>query len=390
MRRDSADGRVLADLRQLPGGVQLRGDLPVPAGRRPQRRALDLRGVPRRAVVDGAGGRRGRRRPGRDARGHGHPLPRRRARLAVDVRAVRRRARRRAPATGDGRHLHRAPGRRAHQAVPVGVQGRGPARRRGAGHRDRAHAGARLVPGGRQHRRPRARAGPRPGAGDLRDPGPPPAGPRAHQRVDRRRRGPADVLGPGALRLRVRLRLRLRRRVTGAAGSVSVAGGRADRAGLGAAFTAVRARLGLVALLLALAALAWWSTADRMAGMDAGPGTDLGALGWFLGVWVVMMAAMMLPSLAPTVALYTTMTRRRGLEAPLLFTAGYLFVWGAAGLGAYALFDLARGLLGADLPWDAGGRWLAAGVLAAAALYELTPLKDACLGRCRNPVGFLL
>ena len=178
--------------------------------------------------------------------------------------------------------------------------------------------------------------------------------------------------------------------MTGAAGSVSLAGGRADRSGLGAAFTAVRARLGLVALLLALAALAWWSTADRMAGMDAGPGTDLGALGWFLGVWVVMMAAMMLPSLAPTVALYTTMTRRRGLERPLLFTAGYLFVWGAAGLGAYALFDLARGLLGADLAWDAGGRWLAAGVLAAAALYELTPLKDACLGRCRNPVGFLL
>jgi predicted metal-binding membrane protein len=178
--------------------------------------------------------------------------------------------------------------------------------------------------------------------------------------------------------------------VTGASGSVSVAAGRADRAGLGAAFTAVRARLGLVALLLALAALAWWSTADRMAGMDAGPGTDLGALGWFLGVWVVMMAAMMLPSLAPTVALYTTMTRRRGLDGPLLFTAGYLFVWGAAGLGAYALFELARGVVGADLAWDAGGRRLAAGVLAAAALYELTPLKDACLGRCRNPVGFLL
>jgi hypothetical protein len=46
-----------------------------------------------------------------------------------------------------------------------------------------------------------------------------------------------------------------------------------------------------VAILLALATLAWWLRAARMAGMDAGPGTDLGALGWFLGVWMVMMAA---------------------------------------------------------------------------------------------------
>jgi predicted metal-binding membrane protein len=152
----------------------------------------------------------------------------------------------------------------------------------------------------------------------------------------------------------------------------------------------VRARLGLVALLLALAGLAWFSTADRMAGMDAGPGTDLGALGWFLGVWVVMMAAMMFPSLAPTVALYGRMTRQRGVDRPLLFISGYLLVWGTAGLGAYGLFALGRSLFGGDLAWHTGGRWFAAGVLAVAALYELTPLKDVCLGKCRSPVGFLL
>ena len=175
-----------------------------------------------------------------------------------------------------------------------------------------------------------------------------------------------------------------------ATASVAVANGRSDRGELAAAFTAVRARLGLVVLLFALAAVAWWSTADRMAGMDAGPGTDLGALGWFLGVWVVMMAAMMFPSLAPTVALYTTMTRRQGLGRPLLFTTGYLLVWGTAGLGAYGLFELGRSLFGGDLAWHTGGRWFAAGVLAVAALYELTPLKDACLTKCRSPVGFLL
>jgi len=174
------------------------------------------------------------------------------------------------------------------------------------------------------------------------------------------------------------------------AASASVAGDGSDRSELAAAFAAVRARLGLVALLLALAAVAWWSTADRMAGMDAGPGTDLGALGWFLGVWVVMMAAMMFPSLAPTVALYARMTRRRGLDRPLLFAGGYLLVWGTAGVGAYGLFRLGRSLFGGDLAWHASGRWFAAGVLALAALYEITPLKDVCLAKCRSPLGFLL
>src|SRR5215216_4679387 len=93
---------------------------------------------------------------------------------------------------------------------------------------------------------------------------------------------------------------------------------------------AVRAQLALIALLLALAALAWWSTADRMQGMDAGPGTPPGALAWFVGVWVVMMAAMMLPSVAPTVALHARMTRRRAPWAPLAFTAGDLLAWTTA------------------------------------------------------------
>ena len=165
---------------------------------------------------------------------------------------------------------------------------------------------------------------------------------------------------------------------------------RSERGDLGEAWAAVRARLGLVALLLGLAGVAWWSTADRMAGMDAGPGTDLGAVGWFLGVWVVMMAAMMFPSLAPTAALYARMTRRRGLDQPVLFAASYLLVWGAVGLLAYGLFELGRDLFGGALAWHAGGRWVAGGVLALTAVYELTPLKDVCLAHCRSPLGFLL
>jgi predicted metal-binding membrane protein len=160
--------------------------------------------------------------------------------------------------------------------------------------------------------------------------------------------------------------------------------------GLRPAFLAVRARLGLIALLFALAIVAWWSTAQRMSGMDDGPGTALGALGWFLGVWVVMMAAMMFPSVAPTVSLYARMSRRRTLTAPMLFAAGYLVTWTAAGIVAFGLFALGRSLLGDQLAWDELGRWAAGGTLILAAVYELTPFKDVCLTKCRSPLGFLL
>src|ERR1039458_4293502 len=94
------------------------------------------------------------------------------------------------------------------------------------------------------------------------------------------------------------------------AGKPTLVLGGSEEGKLTAPLMAMRSELAMVAALLAAAGLAWWSTADRMAGMDAGPGTDLGALGWFTGVWAVMMAAMMLPSLAPTAAVYTALVRR--------------------------------------------------------------------------------
>src|SRR4051812_17726776 len=101
------------------------------------------------------------------------------------------------------------------------------------------------------------------------------------------------------------------------------------------ALAAVRARLGLVAVLFALAGVGWWWTAGQMRGMDEGPWSGLGTLGWFLGVWVVMMAAMMFPSVAPTVALYSRMTRRRSPLSPLAFVAGYLATWAGTGVAAF-------------------------------------------------------
>ncbi|MBV8528473.1 MAG: DUF2182 domain-containing protein [Candidatus Dormibacteraeota bacterium] len=143
-------------------------------------------------------------------------------------------------------------------------------------------------------------------------------------------------------------------------------------------------------MLLLLAGVAWWATANQMAGMDAAPGAELGALGWFVGVWILMMAAMMFPSVAPTVALYARMTRQRSWVRPLVFTASYLVVWCLVGLASYGLFELGKNVLGTQLSWSAGGRWAVAATLAAAALYEVTPLKNACLTKCRTPLGFLL
>jgi predicted metal-binding membrane protein len=159
---------------------------------------------------------------------------------------------------------------------------------------------------------------------------------------------------------------------------------------LAAAFAAARVRLGLVALLLALAGVGWWWTAEQMRGMDAGPWTGLGAFSWFLGVWVVMMAAMMFPSVAPTIALYARMTRQRSPLSPLLFAVGYLLTWAAAGVLAFLIGVAVVHSFGDVFAWDRAGRWLAGITIVAAAGYELTPLKDVCLGKCRSPLGVLL
>ncbi len=160
--------------------------------------------------------------------------------------------------------------------------------------------------------------------------------------------------------------------------------------GLADAFAAIRVRLGLVLALFLLAGLGWWWTRDQMLGMDGGPWTSLGTFGWFLGVWVVMMAAMMFPSVAPTVALYSRMTRTRWPFAPAAFTAGYLLTWAITGALAFALAGAAGHLSGDALDWDRAGRPLAGATLLVAAVYELTPLKNVCLGKCRSPLGFLL
>src|SRR5437763_15958540 len=99
--------------------------------------------------------------------------------------------------------------------------------------------------------------------------------------------------------------------------------------------------------LIAGAVDAWAVTVARMRGMDAGPGTNLGGLGWYLGIWVTMTAAMMLPSAVPAAG---HVARRARRHAPVLFVGGHLTVWTFYGLAAYGLHRFLR-------PLDT--RWLA-------------------------------
>jgi len=156
-------------------------------------------------------------------------------------------------------------------------------------------------------------------------------------------------------------------------------------------------RFGLIGALFALAAAAWLLTDERMGGMDAGPNTDPGELGFFVTTWVVMMAAMMFPSIWPMVLMYArvqTTRRSRGTAVPMgatpIFIVGYVLVWGAVGLLGYAIADFGRSFDIEWLSWDRGGPYLAGAVIVGAAFYQLTPLKDRCLTRCRSPLMFLL
>jgi predicted metal-binding membrane protein len=158
-----------------------------------------------------------------------------------------------------------------------------------------------------------------------------------------------------------------------------------------------RFQAGVLASLLGLAALGWLLTHERMLGMDASPGPDPGGLGFYVVSWVVMMSAMMFPSIVPMVLTFGFVQRRRRDHGSIartvsswVFVSGYLLTWTAFGLLAYGLYVGVRSLSIPELSWHRGGRYLAGGVLLAAASYQLTPVKDACLRRCRAPLDFVL
>jgi predicted metal-binding membrane protein len=144
--------------------------------------------------------------------------------------------------------------------------------------------------------------------------------------------------------------------------------------------------------LIGCALLAWYATVLLAAGMPAGPGVMGVGLAGFLVGWAAMMTAMMLPALAPLLSVYLRSIRaersgRTRAARTAALVAGYLLTWTAFGVLAYGASVLG-GRLAAEAP--SAAPWVGAGLLAAAGIYQLTPLKNYCLRHCRSPVAFLL
>jgi predicted metal-binding membrane protein len=76
--------------------------------------------------------------------------------------------------------------------------------------------------------------------------------------------------------------------------------------------------------------------------------------------------------------------------ASAAFAGGYLLTWTAFGLVAYGLVELLHSFDVDVLSWSGDGRYVATAVIAAAAAYQLTPLKDVCLSKCRSPLAFVV
>lgn len=160
----------------------------------------------------------------------------------------------------------------------------------------------------------------------------------------------------------------------------------------------LRERNAILVGLLALAAGAWallvwqWASAsdEDMMSLTMGMGAPL-----FIAIWVAMMVAMMFPTAAPMIMTFARVQEnRREQGRPFVpvwvFTGSYLVVWTLFGVVAYGVAAGLQGL-GDGSGWlmDNAGR-IGGGVLILAGLYQLSPLKYACLTKCRTPFAFIL
>lgn len=135
-----------------------------------------------------------------------------------------------------------------------------------------------------------------------------------------------------------------------------------------------------IAVLVVTALLAWGALVQVRA-------NDTTAVAAFIPVWVLMMTAMMLPSVTPVAGMYARTLRSARSWRLVAFAAGYLAVWTLTALPAYAASALVRH---AVLPHPLAARLVGAGVFAVCGGYQLTPYKDRCLRHCRSPLAQLM
>jgi predicted metal-binding membrane protein len=132
-----------------------------------------------------------------------------------------------------------------------------------------------------------------------------------------------------------------------------------------------------------------------MRGMSMDDRFDPGAFGVFVAIWVVMMAAMMFPSVWPAVSLHDAMMRHRAERGAALaggsamFVGGYLLAWTGFGIVSFTVLVLASRALGGVSDEDVA-RSVVAPVAVLGAAYQLTPLKHACLHHCRGPLSLFM
>jgi predicted metal-binding membrane protein len=163
-----------------------------------------------------------------------------------------------------------------------------------------------------------------------------------------------------------------------------------------ASYPLSRERNLILGALLVLAATAWALLAWQARVMDEGMSLTMGmGAPLFLAIWIAMMVAIMFPTAAPMILVFARVHRQKrergqAFVPAWVFVSAYLLVWSAAGIAAYGL-----AVAGDDLAnrwaWlmDNAGR-IGGGVLIAAGLYQLSPLKTMCLSKCRSPMSFIL
>jgi predicted metal-binding membrane protein len=158
-------------------------------------------------------------------------------------------------------------------------------------------------------------------------------------------------------------------------------------------------RNAILGLLLAVAGAAWalliWQGSGSGMGMAMGSLTMGMRAPLFLATWVIMMVAMMFPTAAPMILTFHKVQAAKRLRgdafvATWIFIAAYMLVWSLSGVAAYAgaLAAEAYAQRAALSPHTAAR--IGGGILLAAGLYQLSPLKDLCLSKCRTPVGFIV
>ncbi len=148
--------------------------------------------------------------------------------------------------------------------------------------------------------------------------------------------------------------------------------------------TQTRTLVPQASILLVTAAVAWLLVVPRS-------GTGAGAMGLglpaFVGMWALMMSAMMFPATAPLASVYVrTIASHRAVRIAT-FALGYLVVWTAAGLPAYVIATAIDRTVQHHRSW---AKVIAFAAYAVSGVYQLTPMKDVCLRNCRSPIAHLL